>query len=55
MNNEFKPFTRSENPTGRHPRPRIGATAKKRKREMARRENAASAPAAVPQKPSKKK
>ncbi|AND74982.1 hypothetical protein pf16_59 [Pseudomonas phage pf16] len=43
---EFKPFERPATPSGRHPRSRVGATAKKRKREMSRREApAAPAPA----------
>lgn len=42
---EFKPFERPATPSGRHPRSRVGATAKKRKREMVRRD-APVAPAA---------
>lgn len=34
---EYAPFERKENPSGRHPRPRIGATQKKRERELKRR------------------
>lgn len=34
---ECAPFERKENPTGRHPRPRVGATQRKRDREMKRR------------------
>lgn len=31
---EFKPFEKTGNLNGRHPRPRIGATAKQAKRRM---------------------
>lgn len=47
---EFTPFQRNEKSTGGHPRPRTGATAKKR----ARRDRQSSERAAAPQ-PAKKK
>lgn len=45
---EFKPFERKANTAGGHPRPRKGATAKKRARREERR--AAPAPAPAPTK-----
>ena len=54
---DFKPFERSsEAAPGRHPRPRKGATAKKRKRlEMSREARQAAEKAAPAKAPVKKK
>lgn len=42
---EFAPFERPANPSGRHPRSRVGATAKKRKKESTRVTKPVAAPA----------
>lgn len=49
---EHKPFDKPANPSGRHPRSRVGATAKKRERQANRRQEPAPAP--VQQKGKKK-
>lgn len=41
---EFKPFEKTDTPNGRHPRPRIGATAKQAKRRMRQAEAPVEAP-----------
>lgn len=55
---EFAPFERKENPTGRHPRPRVGATRRKRENELKRRmaaEQSQQQQKAAPQKGNGKK
>lgn len=52
---EFSKVEISEKSTGGHPRPRTGATAKKRRREMDRQLAAKSSQAAAPVTAKKKK